>query len=473
MGNQKLRAKDLVKLGYPKGTVAGLALQIINQYYPYASIKEKMEELTSVLKEPHLFKEIDHWQPILDKLHPKEENPFEKYGQGQEVKLLDAPQSYKVYGEENISESAYQQMDTAMRLPVSNAGALMPDAHHGYGIPVGGVLSTNNCVIPYGVGVDIGCRMALSIFDVKPALMERQQHKFKEMLKNHSRFGKGIFDDPMDDPVLDRPEFREISVVRKLKDKAWRQIGTSGSGNHFVEWGEVEILDPMNEFGLDPGKYLALLTHSGSRGMGAAIAKYYTQVAMHLTRLPKVAQHLAWLDLDTQAGKEYWRAMNLAGDYASACHDHIHRRLAKALGEKPAHTVENHHNFAWKEQDEWGREVIVHRKGATPAGKGVLGIIPGYMVHPGFIVRGKGDPRALNSASHGAGRAMSRAAARQSFTRSYLQKTLSDHGVTLIGGGIDEVPGAYKDIEAVMAMQQGLVEVVGKFLPKIVRMDKG
>ena len=456
MGKQKIRSKDLVKLGYPKGTVAGLALQIINKYYPKASVEEKLKVLKEVLEEPDLYKEEEHWQLVLDKLYPEPNRPFLEYGEGTLFNLLDAPKNYNVYGRENISDSAYQQMDTAMRLPVSEAGALMPDAHHGYGIPVGGVLSTNNSIIPYGVGVDIGCRMALSIFDMKPFLLDQQKRKFRQFLADHSRFGKGIFDDPMDDPIFERPEFKEIKVVRKLKDKAWKQIGTSGSGNHFVEWGEVELIDPENEFGLPPGKYLALLTHSGSRGMGAMIAKHYTQLAMHLTRLPRVAQHLAWLDLDTEAGQEYWKAMNLAGDYASACHDHIHRRMAKALGHQPAHRVENHHNFAWKEKGQNGKEVIVHRKGATPAAKGVLGIIPGSMVHPGYIVRGKGNPFALNSASHGAGRAMSRAAARESFTRSYLQKTLADHGVTLIGGGIDEVPGAYKDIDAVMAKQQGI-----------------
>ena len=191
---------------------------------------------------------------------------------------------------------------------------------------------------------------------------------------------------------------------------------------------------------------------------------------MQKTVLPKEAKHLAWLDMDTEAGMEYWLAMNLAGDYASACHHTIHEKIAKAIGEKPLARVENHHNFAWKEMWE-GKEVIVHRKGATPAGKDVLGIIPGSMTAPGFIVKGKGEVAALNSASHGAGRKMSRSKALANITHEALKKELKDHGVKLIGGGLDEAPFAYKDINEVMQSQTTLVDVFGKFYPVIVQMD--
>ena len=259
-------------------------------------------------------------------------------------------------------------------------------------------------------------------------------------------------------------------MVRGLKDKAYKQIGSSGGGNHFVEFGEVEITDVENEFKLPLGKYLGILSHSGSRGLGAMIAKHYTDLAREITKLPKIAQHLAWLDLDTQEGQEYWLAMNLAGDYASACHHQIHDRLSKALGEKRLATVENHHNFAWKEKLADGSEVIVHRKGATPAGKGVLGVIPGTMTAPGYIVRGTGFAQSLASASHGAGRQMSRSEAKQSLTKHQVKNYLEEHGVTLMGGGLDEAPMAYKDIHQVMDAQQDLVEVLGSFLPKVVRM---
>ena len=167
---------------------------------------------------------------------------------------------------------------------------------------------------------------------------------------------------------------------------------------------------------------------------------------------------------------EYWIAMNLAGDYASACHHVIHAKIAKQLGRKPVKMVENHHNFAWKEKWE-GKDVIVHRKGATPAGKNVLGIIPGSMTAAGFIVKGKGETASVNSASHGAGRQMSRTKALQSVTDNALKAELKKHGVKLLGGGLDEAPFAYKDIEMVMQSQKALVDIVGKFIPKIVKMD--
>lgn len=363
-------------------------------------------------------------------------------------------------------------MDIATRLPIAVEAALMPDAHQGYGLPIGGVLATDNAVIPYGVGVDIGCRMCLTLYDLQPAFLEKNRSKLQLMLEENTAFGQQEQKRPMDDPIFERPEFRELEVVRNLKDRAARQIGSSGSGNHFVEFGIVKILDEANELNVPPGEYLALLSHSGSRNLGATIAKHYTKLAMELCPLPKAAKHLAWLDLDTQEGQEYWLAMSLAGDYASACHHHIHERLAKALGEQPLTMVENHHNFAWKEQLADGREVIVHRKGATPAGEGVLGIIPGSMVHEGFIIRGKGNPASLNSASHGAGRVMSRTKAKNSITPHELKRILKDHNVDLIGGGLDEAPIAYKNIHEVMAAQKSLVEVIGTFLPKIVRMDK-
>ncbi|MEM9981741.1 MAG: RtcB family protein, partial [Bacteroidota bacterium] len=214
----------------------------------------------------------------------------------------------------------------------------------------------------------------------------------------------------------------------------------------------------------------ALLSHSGSRGFGANIANHYTQLAREMTGLPREAQHLAWLDLATAEGQEYWIAMNLAGAYAQACHQQIHRRLAKALGKKPLLTIENHHNFAWKEQLPNGQEVMVHRKGATPAHKGELGIIPASMLEPGFIVRGRGEKTALQSASHGAGRAMSRRKARNTFTMHEIKKQLQQKGIKLMGGDVDESPDAYKNINEVMNAQQDLVDILARFIPRIVRM---
>jgi len=349
----------------------------------------------------------------------------------------------------------------------------MPDGHSGYGLPIGGVLATENAVIPYGVGVDIGCRMCLSIYDINPSFIEGHQDKYVNILQNHTKFGPNEVQKNLSDhEIFEREEFRTIPFVKRLKDKAFQQLGSSGGGNHFVEFGIVEVMGEDNEFKVPPGSYVGVLSHSGSRGLGANIAKNYTDLAMKQTPLPREARHLGWLDLDTHDGQEYWLAMNLAGDYASACHHDIHRRIAKALGERPLAMVENHHNFAWKEIVD-GQELIVHRKGATPAGKDVLGIIPGSMTAPGYVVRGKGNPLSLSSAAHGAGRQMSRTQAKRAITPSDLKKVLKDHGVTLLGAGLDEAPMAYKDIRKVMAHQTELVDVVGTFMPKIVRMDKG
>jgi tRNA-splicing ligase RtcB len=229
-------------------------------------------------------------------------------------------------------------------------------------------------------------------------------------------------------------------------------------------------LDESNVWKLSAGKYLAVLSHSGSRGLGAEIARHYTRVAKQVCLLPSEAANLAWLDLNSEAGQEYWLAMNLAGDYASANHHQIHERISMALGEDALLCVENHHNFAWKEKLIDGTEVIVHRKGATPAGKEVLGIIPGSMTAPGFIVKGKGNSASLHSASHGAGRLMSRSTAKQSITNKMVRQALAKHEVDLLGGGLDEAPMAYKDILKVMHYQDDLVEVIGTFVPKIVRM---
>ena len=234
---------------------------------------------------------------------------------------------------------------------------------------------------------------------------------------------------------------------------------------------EFGIFTPTSDdAGIPPGEYLALLSHSGSRGTGAQVCARYSRIAMDRHQeLPKELKHLAWLSLDEADGQEYWNAMNLMGNYAAANHALIHKHIGRKLGADVILDVENHHNFAWKETH-GGREVIVHRKGATPAGEGVLGIIPGSMASPGFLVRGKGNIESLESASHGAGRVMSRTKAMQSFTWSGVKKLLAENQVELLSAGLDEVPGVYKDIHEVMAAQQDLVDVLGRFDPRLVKM---
>jgi tRNA-splicing ligase RtcB len=379
---------------------------------------------------------------------------------------------FTIFGENEIDEQAKFQLYDSLKLPISVAGALMPDAHSGYGLPIGGVLATDNAVIPYGVGVDIGCRMSLSIFDLPASYFKGKEHQLEAILKDNTKFGmKEIHASKADHEVFYRSEFQDIPLLKNLLPKAYKQLGSSGGGNHFVEFGIAKIDNPENEWKLGAGEYFAVLSHSGSRGLGANIAKHYTYLATKQCPLPRNVQHLAWLDLNTHDGQEYWLAMNLAGEYAKACHDDIHRRIAKAIGKRVVVTIENHHNFAWKEIVN-GKECIVHRKGATPAAEGQLGIIPGSMTAPGYIVKGKGNQDSLNSASHGAGRLFSRAKCKSTFTQSEIKKVLKAHDVTLIGGNIDEAPMAYKNIEKVMSNQSELVDILGTFTPKIVRMDR-
>ena len=161
--------------------------------------------------------------------------------------------------------------------------------------------------------------------------------------------------------------------------------------------------------------------------------------------------------------------MELMGKYAAANHELIHKAIAKHLGAQVILDIENHHNFAWKETH-YNETVVVHRKGATPAGEGVAGIIPGSMGTPGYVVKGRGNPASLNSASHGAGRRMSRNAARKAFTWKEARSFLAANKVTLLSAGLDEVPMAYKDIETVMRQQSDLVEPMARFDPRMVRM---
>ena len=465
MSKVKLSGKQIRALGYPEGPVVSVAMHTMSTGYKHNSEEEALDTLSKILANPQEYLTHPILSKIAEKLIVKEEM------ESQTVALKAEGIPYNIFGAEHIEEGALTQMSIASKLPVSVAGALMPDAHHGYGLPIGGVLATENAIIPYAVGVDIGCRMSLSIFDIVPDQLSVRDAFFERELTSNTLFGAGrdFGDKAVNAEVLYSKVFDEIPFVKSLQTKAARQVGSSGSGNHFVEFGIVDITSD-NPFNVPVGKYVGLLSHSGSRGLGANIAAHYTKIAMEKTVLPPEAKHLAWLDMNTQEGIEYWLAMNLAGDYASACHDIIHNKIAKAIGEKPMARIENHHNFAWKEMYN-GREVMVHRKGATPAGKDVLGIIPGSMTAPGFIVKGKGDPASLNSASHGAGRKMSRTKALANITRESLNKELEAHGVKLIGGGLDEAPFAYKDIREVMKSQTELVDVLGSFHPKIVQMD--
>lgn len=376
-----------------------------------------------------------------------------------------------ILGEELIDPAAIEQMRRAVALPISIAGYLLPDAHVGYGIPIGGVWATRNTVSPYAVGVDIGCRMQVTIFDAASEAVSLKD--LRKAVQTHTVFGAGRtfqFGDRNHDPVLDSPEWTSHPWLKnnpRLLDTAREQLGTSGGGNHFINFGRVELPDG--------GEYLGLMTHSGSRGFGASVAKHYSKLAQKLhPELSRDVIHLAWFDLDSDEGQQYWRAMQLAGQYAAANHNVIHRRISEHLGLEARDVISNFHNFAWLEEVQLpGRrpvEAVVHRKGATPAGKGVRGVIPGSMATPAYLVEGKGNPESLQSASHGSGRVLSRRQAKRELKGRDLRAEMRERGVELVGGDLDEHPEVYKPIEEIMSLQEHLVDVIGVFHPKFVRM---
>jgi len=460
-----MRTKEILALGVPRGEpleMAQLAVKLAAQEWGMKKGALR-QALSHVLKDPASHRDDELFGALAEALIDlkREQTRFVPRGE---------PAEYRKWGNE-LEEGAVSQMDNACSLPVSVRGALMPDAHQGYGLPIGGVLATDNAVIPYAVGMDIACRMKLSILDWPIVSLEKKRAQLIRAIENETRFGVGSsFRQRRQHPVMDR-NWSETKMLRGLKDRAWAQLGTSGSGNHFVEFGTLSL--NRDELGLEKGTYLALMSHSGSRGAGGEIARHYSSLAMKQRReLPRELRHLAWFSLDSGEGQEYWLAMELMGRYAAANHELIHRHVLSSLGAEVVAGVENHHNFAWKELHS-GKQVVVHRKGATPAFEGLLGVIPGSMATPGFVVRGKGERSSLCSASHGAGRRMSRKAAKRRYEWSDLKRVLNKKGVTLLSAGLDEVPMAYKDIGEVMKSQQDLVEPIAEFLPKLVKMAPG
>ena len=459
-----MKTKDLIALGF-SSSVAPRAVPVIRALAGTGAGRPEIEAtLKRLLEDPARYRDA----PLVGELAALVERSLTTAYRPREK-----PAPWRQWGS-GLEELAVGQMRDAAALPVAVCGALMPDAHPGYGLPIGGVLATEGAVIPYAVGVDIACRMKLSVLDRPVEHLARRAEELAGALEKETSFGYGAgFAVRREHAVLDE-DWSFSDVTRRVKDRAAKQLGSSGSGNHFVEFGELTVRGEAaaTELGLPaPGTYLALLSHSGSRGAGHAVATHFSKLAAaRMPDLPKRLSRLAWLDLDSAEGEEYWSAMELMGRYASANHDRIHHHVTEALGAEVLAGVENHHNFAWRETLPDGREVIVHRKGATPAHAGTLGVIPGTMADPAYVVRGLGSASALNSASHGAGRRMSRAEAKRRFSWSEAQKLLDERRVQLLTAGLDEVPMAYKDIREVMAAQADLVETLATFLPRLVKM---
>ena len=227
MAKLKLTGKQLRAIGYPEGPVISIAMNIMERNFKHLPQADALETLSSILQSPNQYANDTVLGKIAEALLPKP-----KEG-GSEIFLNSQGIQFNVFGSEGIEQGALSQMYTAAKLPIAVAGALMPDAHAGYGLPIGGVLATENAVIPYGVGVDIGCRMCLSIFDIDPKELKAKENYFTRELNEATLFGSGaMFDKPAEHEIMYRKEFDELGLLKGLQERARKQLGSSGSGNH-------------------------------------------------------------------------------------------------------------------------------------------------------------------------------------------------------------------------------------------------
>ncbi len=381
--------------------------------------------------------------------------------------LNDQPLPYTIYGD--IDQKALDQMDIAMRLPVAVGGSILPDSHLGYAAPIGSVIKLDRAVSPSMVGYDIACRMTASVIGTTE-LLEDKDH-LSQCLQDSTHFGlgKAQFRDGItrDHDVMYHPLWDELKHLGNLKNKAWDQLGSSGSGNHFANIMKVVSLKWTEFFPYERGtSVLMLLTHSGSRGTGYKMAQHYMKLATRQTGGRNIPKGYEWLDTQTEDGEEYLAVMNLMGDYAQANHHLIHDSFLQHAGLDGGIRLENHHNFAWVQDD----GSVVHRKGATPAHLGQAGLIPGSAGTHSYIVEGLGNGDSLFSSSHGAGRVSSRTKAKENYNADLVNDIKADLDVTWIGVAKDENPLAYKDIDEVMDAQSELVEPIAKMTPVIVVM---
>lgn len=352
-------------------------------------------------------------------------------------------------------------------------GALMADAHLGYVMPIGGVMAYKNKVSPVGVGFDIGCgNMAVKLnhkadnFNVSAAL---------DLIRDRIEFGMGgqNTEGPQDHELFEAPQWDAYPdhVRDDLKKKARHQLGTVGSGNHYVD------------IFRDEDHHIWIGVHFGSRGFGYQTAQGFMNLAQDKKWDGNFEQKEILLDLDTPLGHDYFAAMNLAGRYAYAGREWVCYNLAEAFDATIIEEVHNNHNFAWKEEH-LGRELIVVRKGATPAFPGQRGFVGGSMGDISVILEGvesKQSREALYSTIHGAGRVMSRTQAKGNYRGRDLSQSaikpdmiynrLQKMGVELRGGGLDEAPQVYRQLEDVLKSHKNTVRIVHRLHPLGVVMD--
>jgi tRNA-splicing ligase RtcB len=360
-----------------------------------------------------------------------------------------------------LETGAYEQAYNLTKLPFAfNHVALMADCHSGFGMPIGGVLATKGVVIPNCVGVDIGCGMTT----VRSALTEIDKEDLKKIMgKIRERVPLG-FDHHKELQTWDQFDLApDIQIVQQQLKSAKYQLGTLGGGNHFLEC----------QHGSDG--HIWLMLHSGSRNFGYKIAEEYHQKALKLCErwysdIPN--KDLSFLPMESSEAKEYFMAMNFALAFAKESRFRMIQAMmlsvTDVLGTIEWDEIINiHHNYAiW--ENHFGKNVIVHRKGATSAREGQIGIIPGSQGTKSYIVRGKGNLESFTSCSHGAGRIMGRKDAIRRLNLEDEQKLLDDQGIIHSirnKGDLDEAPSAYKNIATVMANQADLVEIVTELSP--------
>lgn len=365
----------------------------------------------------------------------------------------------------DLEPFARQQADNLSKHPcLAGNLCLMPDAHSGYGMPIGGVAALEEALSPNMVGVDIGCGMLAvqtSLTDIDTETVKRIVDKIYERIP----LGFDHHEQPQENPIfLDLPRWEKTEVCRRELVSARRQIGTLGGGNHFMEI----------QRGSDG--HIWFMIHSGSRNLGKKVAEHYNKKAVKLCTMFKqnevVKQDLAFLPIGTREAADYILEMKLCLDFAFENRKALARAIQTIFREEIASAefireINIHHNYAALEEH-FGRKVWVHRKGATLAGADTIGIIPGSQGSSSYIVQGLGNETSMRSCSHGAGRCMSRSKAIKELNLAHEQEILNRQGIVHRMNEqalLDEAPGAYKNIDEVMEAQKDLVKILIKLTP--------
>lgn len=362
---------------------------------------------------------------------------------------------------DDIEEGAFEQAKNLANLPFAFKHiAIMPDSHQGYGMPIGGVLAAIDAIIPNAVGVDIGCGMC----SLKTSLREIDRENLKKVMsfiRKTIPVGFNHHNERQDERWM--PERKgNLEIVDQEYESALKQVGTLGGGNHFIEI----------QKGSDG--FIWLMIHSGSRNIGYTVARHYNQKAKDLNANQNGTgqKDLAHFPADSQEFDDYIAEMNYCIEFALNNRKLMMERVKEAMTEVMGDVnfsdfINKPHNFASKE-NHFGKDVIIHRKGATRARKGELGMIPGSQGTPSYIVKGKGNKDAFESCSHGAGRVMSRNQAKKKLSVEEQSKPLEEKGILHAirhQSDLDEAPGSYKDIRKVMELQKDLIEIVVELEP--------